>query len=132
MKKNRCCNDVKSLFYQISRKMKLTLLLLFVTVLTGIAADSYSQSTKLTLRLENVRIEDLLNKIENQSQFRFFYNEEINLDKKVSIDVSTETITNILEKIFADKKIHFEIVGRQIILSNSNDSNNISSPCTLR
>ena len=127
MKKNRCCNDVKSLFYQILRKMKLTLLLLFVTVLTGIAADSYSQSTKLTLRLENVRIEDLLNKIENQSQFRFFYNEEINLDKKVSIDVSTETITNILEKIFADKKIHFEIVGRQIILSNSNDSNNISS-----
>lgn len=127
MKKNRCCNGVKSLFYQILRKMKLTLLLLFVTVLTGIAADSYSQSTKLTLRLENVRIEDLLNKIEDQSQFRFFYNEEINLDKKISIDVSTETITNILEKIFADKGIHFEIIGRQIILSNSADSNNISS-----
>ena len=127
MKKNRCCNDVKSLFYQILRKMKLTMLLLFVTVLTSIAADSYSQSTKLTLRLENVRIEDLLNKIEDQSQFRFFYNEEINLDKKVSIDVSTETITNILEKIFGDKGIHFEIIGRQIILSNSIDSNNNSS-----
>lgn len=126
MKKNRCCNDVKSLFYQILRKMKLTLLLLFVTVLTGIAADSYSQSTKLTLKLENVRIEDLLNKIEDQSQFRFFYNEEINLDKKVSIDVSTENISNILEKIFADKSVHYEIIGRQIILSNRIDSNNIS------
>lgn len=127
MKKNRCCDDVKSLFYQILRKMKLTLLLLFVTVLTGIAADSYSQSTKLTLKLENVRIEDLLNKIEDQSQFRFFYNEEINLDKKVSIDVSTETIANILEKVFADKKIQYEIVGRQIILSNGIDSNNNST-----
>jgi TonB-linked SusC/RagA family outer membrane protein len=103
--------------------MKLTLLLLFVTVLTGIAADSYSQSTKLTLKLENVRIEDLLNKIEDQSQFRFFYNEEINLDKKVSIDVSTETIANILEKVFADKKIQYEIIGRQIILSNGVNSN---------
>ena len=126
MKKNRCCDDVKSLFYQILKKMKLTLLLLFVTVLTGIASDSYSQSTKLTLKLENVRIEDLLKKIEDQSQFRFFYNEEINLDRKVSIDVSTETISNILEKIFADRRIHYEIIGRQIILSNSIDSNSIS------
>ena len=126
MKKNRCCDDVKSLFYQILRKMKLTLLLLLVTVLTGIAADSYSQSTKLTLKLENVRIEDLLNKIEDQSQFRFFYNEEINLDKKVSIDVSTETIANILEKVFVDKIIHYEIIGRQIILSNGTASNNNS------
>ena len=127
MKKNRCCNDVKSLFYQNFRKMKLTLLFLFVTVLTGIAADSYSQSTKLTLKLENVRIEDVLSKIENQSQFRFFYNEEINLDKKVSIDVATETIANILEKIFTDKGIHYEIIGRQIILSNNTDSKNISA-----
>jgi len=127
MKKNRCCDDVKSLFYQILRKMKLTLLLLFLTVLTGIAADSYSQSTKLTLKLENVRIEDLLNKIEDQSQFRFFYNEEINLEKKISIDVSTENISIILEKIFADKSIHYEIIGRQIILSNRIGSNNISS-----
>ena len=123
MKNNRCCNDVKSLFYQILRKMKLTLLLLFVSVLTGIAADSYSQSTKLTLKLENVRIEDLLNKIEDQSQFRFFYNEEINLDEKVSIDVSTETIANILEKVFDEKKIQYEIIGRQIILSNGVISN---------
>ncbi|MGV8096574.1 MAG: STN domain-containing protein [Mangrovibacterium sp.] len=91
--------------------MKLTLLLLFLTILTSIAADTYSQSTRLSLKMENVRIVNILSRIEDQSQFRFFYNEKINLDQKVSLDASDETIVDILDKIFKDKKIHYEIMG---------------------
>jgi len=121
MKKNRCCDGIKPLFYQILRKMKLTVLLLFLTVLTGIAADTYSQTTKLNLKLENVSIINILSRIEDQSQFRFFYNEEINLEQTVSLNASNEFITNILDEIFHDKGIHYEIIGRQIILTNRVD-----------
>ena len=119
MKKIRCCNGIMPLFYQNLRKMKLTMLFLFLTVLTGIAADTYSQSTRLTLKLENVRIEDLLSRIEDKSEFRFFYNEEIDLEKEVSVDVTEESITNILDEIFKSEGIRYEIIGRQIILSNT-------------
>jgi len=107
--------------------MKLTLLLLFLIVFTSIAADTYSQSTKLTLKLENVRIGDMLSRIESQSQFRFFYNEEINLDNEVSVNASDETLVNILDNAFKDKGISYEIIGRQIILTKSTDINNPSS-----
>jgi len=125
MKKNRCRDGVWPFFYQILRKMKLTLMLLFLTVLTSIAADSYSQSVKLTLKLENTRIEDVLGRIEDKSKFRFFYNEEIDLEKKISLNASDESIVNILDEIFRDKGIHYEIIDRQIILSK--DANNSTS-----
>lgn len=127
MKKNRCCYGVRPLFYQILRKMKLTLMLLFLTVLTSIAADSYSQSVKFTLKVENTRIEDVLGRIEDQSRFRFFYNEEINLEKKISLNASDVTIVNILDEIFRGKEIHYEIIDRQIILTNNSNLKNLSS-----
>ncbi len=118
MKKNRCSDGLWPLFYQNLRKMKLTVILLFLSVLSGIAADTYSQTTRLTLKYENVRVEELLGLIEDQSEYRFFYNEEVNLEERISVDISDETIFNILDKIFTDKDISYEIIGRQIILSN--------------
>ena len=105
MKKNRCSDGFLPLFYQNLRKMKLTVILLFLSVLSGIAADTYSQTTRLTLKYENVRVEELLGLIEDQSEYRFFYNEEVNLEERISVDISDETIFNILDKIFTDKDI---------------------------
>ncbi|HBL75300.1 MAG TPA: SusC/RagA family TonB-linked outer membrane protein [Prolixibacteraceae bacterium] len=126
MKKNRCCDGIMPFYDQILKKMKLTLLLLLLTVLSGIAADTYSQSTKLTLKLENVRIEDLLSQIEDKSEFRFFYNEEIDLDKKVSVNSSDETLVNILDKILNNTGIRYEVIGRQVILTNSSGIASVS------
>lgn len=126
MKKNRCYDGFLPLFYQILKKMKLTLLFLVLTLLNSFAVDSYSQSMKLTLKVENVRIEDLLSKIEDQSKFRFFYNDEVNLEKRVSVDISDETIDHLLDRIFLDSGIQYEITDRQIILKNRNYSGNLA------
>jgi TonB-linked SusC/RagA family outer membrane protein len=126
MKKNRCYDGFMPLFYQILRKMRLTLLFFLLALLNSIAADSYSQSMKLTLKMENVRIEDLLSRIEDQSKFRFFYNDEVNLDKRVSVDISDETIDNLLNKIFLNTGIQYEITDRQIILKNSDSLANLT------
>jgi len=124
MKKNRCNDGFMPFGNQILKKMKLTLLLLLLTLFSGFAADVYSQSTKLTIRMENVRIEEVLGRIEDQSKFRFFYNDEISLDKRVSVDLSDATIDNILGQVFQNTGIEFEIADRQIILKNSSNSNN--------
>ena len=120
MKKNRCYDGSVPLFYQILKKMKLTLLFFLLALLNGIAANSYSQSMRLTLKMENVRIEEVLSRIEDQSKFRFFYNDEVNLERKVSVDISDGTIDNLLDRIFRDTGIRYEITDRQIILKNRN------------
>ena len=96
--------------------MKLTLFLSLITFFQLFATDTYSQLTKLTLKLEDVKISEVLKDIENQSEFFFLYSPKlINVEKKVNIDAENETIKDILSNIF-DEKIKFAVFDRQVIL----------------
>jgi len=96
--------------------MKLTLTLILVSVFSSFAADLYSQNTKLNLEYKNEKIVNLLRAIEDQSEYRFFYNEEINLKESKSINKSNASIREVLDQLFENTEINYEIVGRQIIL----------------
>ena len=70
------------------RVMKITLFLSMFTIIQLWATESYSQLTKLTLKLEDVRISDALKEIENQSEFFFLYSPKlIDVERKVNIGV---------------------------------------------
>ena len=99
------------------RVMKLTLLLLMVAVIQLWATETYSQLTKLTLKLEDVTISDALKEIENQSEFFFLYSPKlIDVERRLNIDVENETIKDILTSIF-DEKVKFAAYDRQVILT---------------
>ena len=98
------------------RIMKLTLFLSFVAFFQLFASETYSQLTKLTLKLEDVKISDVLKDIESQSEFFFLYSPKlIDVERKVSIDVENETIKDILNTLFKDK-VKFSVLDRQIVL----------------
>ncbi len=118
MKKKRCYGDVMPIISQILRRMKLTIALLLFTVLSSLASDLYSQTT-YSLESKNEKIVNLLQRIEDQSKYRFFYNEEIDLGTNVTIDVKDASIQEILNNLFSGSDISYEIVGRQIILKGS-------------
>ena len=104
-------------------KMKFTSLLLFIS-LFQVFANSYSQNTKITLSLKDVKIERVLNEIESKTDFKFFIDtQKIDLDRKVSIESNKETINKILNELFKDTNIHFEVFNKQIILKNTTDKN---------
>ena len=117
MKKKRCKNGFEPLFYQILMKMRLTIIFLCVTFLSGLAATSYSQSTKLTIVIKSTSIENVLREIEEQSEFRFFYNGKVDVDEKISANFVDRSITEILHSVFDGKPITYEVVGRQIVLT---------------
>ena len=78
------------------RVMKLTLFLSMIAVLQLYATETYSQLTKLSLKLEDVKISDALKEIENQSEFFFLYSPKlIDVERKVNIDAKEETIKDI-------------------------------------
>jgi TonB-linked SusC/RagA family outer membrane protein len=81
------------------------------------ATETYSQMTKLTLKLEDVKISDALKEIENQSEFFFLYSPKlIDVERKINIDAEKEPIKDILSNIF-DDKVNFVVYDKQIILS---------------
>ncbi|WP_159523599.1 SusC/RagA family TonB-linked outer membrane protein [Sunxiuqinia indica] len=104
--------------------MRLTLLAILLSVFQGFALNSYSQNTRLTLKMENATIKQVLNSIEEQTDFFFLYNSKlIDVEQKVSIDVPGQNINNVLDQLFAGTDIQYEILDRQIILSNRNQIN---------
>ena len=106
----------KPLFYQFFRKMKLTIFIVTISILSGLSAESYSQSTRLNLTENNSTLLNVLRAIEEKSEFKFFYNEKVDVNKTVSVDVSQKTITEILDNVLANTSVKYKVLGRQIAL----------------
>lgn len=100
-------------------KMKLSIFL-FLIVLFNIKASTYSQNKKISLNLNGVTIEQVLSKIETLSEFNFLFNDnEIDFGRIISIDAKNELISTILQKIFQDANVNFNVIDKQIILKSS-------------
>ena len=86
---------------QIPTRMKIAALCLTCFLSAANANSLYSQSARLSIEMNNVSIEEVLNKIEENSEFHFIYNNElVNVDRKVNVKFDNETIESILKKVF--------------------------------
>lgn len=107
---------------QTIRVMKLTLFFSLLTVFQLYASDTYSQLTKVTLKLDNAKISDALEKIENQSEFYFLYSPKlVDVERKVNINANNKCIKDVLASIF-DGKVNYLVYDRQIILTPTKES----------
>lgn len=101
--------------------MRLTILALLLTVVQGFAGSMYAENNKLNLKMDNATIRLVLISIEEQSSFFFLYNSKlIDVEQKVNVYVNNQNIYNVLEQILAGTDINYEILDRQILLSNRN------------
>jgi len=118
MKKNRYCrwHTKVCLPGKFLLTMKLSFLLLFIGALQ-LSASVYSQSTSLSLDLKNRTVKEVLQTIEEHSDFRFFYNEKfVDLNRKVSIFSENKSVENILNEVFTGINISFKIMGNNLII----------------
>ena len=126
MKKNLNYHGIKEPYGNLSKlllKMKITTLLLFCGMLNVMAVKTYSQATKISLNLKDTPIEKVLDKIEQESEFYFLYNQKlIDVDRKVDIVADNETIRDILNDMFIGSDVRFAVYDRQIILTNDKES----------
>ena len=98
--------------------MRITMFLLLFSVIQVMAKSSYSQSTKLSMNLNDVSIEHVLDEIENQSEFYFLYNQKlVNVDRKVDVNTRNNKISDILANLFEGEDVNYLVMDRQIVLS---------------
>jgi len=102
--------------YQFLRKMRLTILLLFAAVLSCLSAESYSQITKLSVAENKSTLLDVIRSIENQSEFNFFYNEKVDVNRIISLEMTDKTIFEVLDKALENTSVKYKVLGRQIAL----------------
>ncbi len=120
MKKNLLLNRVRgylALNSKVFRVMRLTFYLVLLTMFQTFAGTSYSQNTRLSFKLTNVKVKDVLNVIEEKSEFYFLFNSKlVDVERRVDINVSNQQIEKILDNLFAGYNVGYTVMDRQIII----------------
>lgn len=120
MKKNNQCERRHFLrlpFMKILVTMKLIIVLICFTGLLSSMGATYAQNTKMTLHLKGVAVKEVLQQIENQTEFSFMYdNNKIDVTRKVDVLADEKTIDVILAQLFSNKNVMYEIIDRHIVL----------------
>ena len=98
--------------------MRLFLLTGLFFILISVPGRLYAQSTKITLNLVNVPLNDVLNEIEKKSDFTFLVNQEVvDVNRKVDAVFTNTSIKDILSQLFKGEKVNVVTSDHQIIIS---------------
>jgi len=107
---------VSLLFKKTTSLIKILLVTAFIT--SQITAKAYSQVT-LTLNYTNVTFGQVVKEIEKQSNYRFYYsNDIIPSDKIVSINVKKAGIKQVMDVLLDGTSLQWQVIdATKIIIS---------------
>lgn len=88
----------------------------FLTTNTVLAEDSYAQHKRLTLELTNITMRDVFNEIEKNSEYIFFYSDEVNVSTSVAVKVTDRTIDEIMKQVLKDTDYTYTVSDRQVFV----------------
>ena len=101
---------------KIIRIMKLSFIFTVLFSLQ-IFAGVYSQSKALSLNIKDVTVKEVFKAIEGQSNFRFFYNDELSdVNRLVSIKVNSIKLESILAELFEQSNVTYQILENNLIV----------------
>lgn len=103
---------------RIYKIMKITLTLAFVSIFSMFAGNIHSQNARITFTKNNATLESVLNEIENQTDYLFIINSNIDTHQKVSVRADDTPVSKVLDELFHDTEVHYTMEGSHIVLSN--------------
>src|SRR5690348_13341219 len=97
--------------------MKLTALLtLFFTL--NVSATGFGQE-RINLRVKKTEIGGVLRSIENQTNYRFLYNNELqDIREKISLTVNNAPLAEVLSLVFFKTKLYYQVMDNNLIIIN--------------
>ena len=82
------------------------------------ASNSYSQTTMVSINVENQTVKEVLDEIENTTEYSFFYNtRHVDLDRKVSVNINNADIFEVLDDVFRGTNVVYSVKDRSIVLT---------------
>ncbi len=102
--------------------MRTTIFLLYACVFCSMAESAYTQNAKVTIKKHNTTIKDIFNEIEQQTDYLFFYNNEVNDDRKVSVSANHKAVKKVLNSILKGSDTDYTMEGKHIIVSKTEET----------
>lgn len=105
-------------FTKIHFKVHSFIIGLTLIFISGLCNTSYAQTTKVTIRVTDKTVQEIISIIEKRTQMIFFYNDnDVDLTRKVSIDAQEKNLTQVLDELFRNTPNTYRIDGRQIFIT---------------
>ena len=103
---------------QILRTMRMSTFLLCACAFSAYAETSVSQNARVDINKSNAQIDEILNEIENQTDYLFVYNTQVNVNRKVTVKAKTQPVSEVLDNLFKNTGIDYSMEGTHIVLTN--------------
>ncbi len=108
--------DFRPLPLKFLRVMKLSILLTCI-LSVNLMASVYSQKTRFDLDIKDQTLRDVLKTIENESLFRFFYNDEFSdLDKKLTFTTEDQSINDLMSLLLDNTQVSYKVLDNNFIV----------------
>src|SRR5665648_1073549 len=128
MKKKRIRVPVPNrVLLKLWKIMRFSVFFLLLFVAQTFATVTYSQQTRLTLKMQGAKVIDILSRIEDESEFFFLFNQKlVDVDRQLNLDVKNERVDKILAEIFDDTNVSYLVRDRQIILTTEQNNSGLN------
>jgi len=101
-------------FFSIAGCVMLFLLFCFQSVRADVRQDS---SKLFTLNIKNGTVRQVFTTIEQQSDYTIFYHDNaVDVTRKISINVSNQSINSVLDQLFKGTDNHYSIIDKQVYI----------------
>lgn len=102
--------------------MKITLFLLLFVTFQAYSHATYSQSTRISIPRSELRVGEILDKIEAQTEYLFVYNKKsVDVRRTVNVDADNQPVSEVLDEIFNGTDIRYVMEGKNIVLTKQNE-----------
>ncbi|MEG2229060.1 MAG: carboxypeptidase-like regulatory domain-containing protein [Odoribacter sp.] len=93
--------------------------LVMILSISSLQAKVWSQQERLNLKLNDVNIVQFFDLLQKKTNLKFVFNHENVRQYRVNADVQNKTLTEILDQVFADKPLKYEITNEHVIILNA-------------
>ncbi|MCL6523055.1 MAG: TonB-dependent receptor [Thermoflavifilum sp.] len=96
--------------------MKWTTLLLLAGFVQA-SARAFSQESRLSLHLQDVKLERVLNMIQHRTGYRFLYNTaEVPVDTRISISANDKPVETILDSLLSQLNLSYQVLNNRLVV----------------
>jgi TonB-dependent starch-binding outer membrane protein SusC len=77
----------------------------------------HSQGSNFTLNESGVNVREVIKQLENKSNFRFFFSENLaHLEKQVDINVTNANLEQVLDHLFKDSPLMYKVLENDLVI----------------
>ncbi|SFC39718.1 TonB-linked outer membrane protein, SusC/RagA family [Parapedobacter composti] len=96
--------------------MKLACILMFVGII-GVSASGYSQEAKVSVKLSDRPLAELIAEIKKQTSYSFLFDaEEVDVNRKVSVSATNTKVKSVLQSALREQGLELRMSGNHILI----------------